>query len=146
MLQQNVLQSLLALVKKELKSLQDVRSNLKSQMAEHYKQSIPGTNMGYHNYRLWHLHKVEIGKVDRKLSNLRRNLKELKLHMQTQSAANTWWQQDLPDLNKALHENFVFPWFVLVDPSVPNEPIPNSMNVPTFCADPYAGKTKPPTY
>jgi len=107
MLQQNILQSLLALTKKELKSLVDLREQLRPQMKIHYQQAIPGTSMGFCNYRLWHSYKVELNKIDKKISKLVRVLKELKREMGQQKDVTKWWN-DWPPVCIA-KDTFSFP-------------------------------------
>lgn len=96
MLQQSVIQSLMALTRKELKVLVAAREQMKPQMKVHYQQAIPGTDFGRCNYRLWHTYKVEISKVDKKISKLVVLLKELKKEMTNRKAIKTWWETDLP--------------------------------------------------
>lgn len=96
MLQQSVIQSLMALTRKELKVLVATREQMKPQMKVHYQRAIPGTDLGRCNYRLWHTYKVEISKVDKKISKLVVLLKELKKEMTNRKAFKTWWETDLP--------------------------------------------------
>lgn len=96
MLSQSVLQSLLAQTRKELKALVALRDNMKPQMKVHYQLSIPGAILGYENYRMWHRYKVELSKLDKKISKLVVTLKELKREM-SNLRCKSMWNTDLPN-------------------------------------------------